>query len=95
MDVMKNFEFLGLSRENLKNKIPVKTDSNALKNSEEAISLRKDLDELDVLKEKIMAIINQIFQTLNEDNVIPQFIGVLQGKTTEKAVKYKYYIDFC
>lgn len=87
MDSMKFFEILGLSKDSLKNRIPIKSDEGALKNSEEANSLRKDLDELEKLKEKCQEIIEKIFQTLNEDNVIPQFIKVLQKKTTEKAVK--------
>jgi len=33
-----------------------------------------------------MHIIDKIFQLLNDDNIIPQFIRVLQKKTTEKAV---------
>ena len=86
MDTMKFFEMLGLSKNVLSNKIPVKTDPNAIKNCEEANGLRKDLDVLDGIKEKIMEIINKIFQTLNEDNIIPQFIQVLQKKTTEKSI---------
>lgn len=86
MDSIKYFELLGLSRDSLKNRIPVKSDEGSLKNSEEASSLRKDLDELDKLKEKCQEIIEKVFQVLNEDNVIPQFINVLKKKTTEKAV---------
>ncbi len=86
MDNMKYFELLGLSKNVLSNKIPVKTDPNAIKNCEEANSLRKDLDALDTLKEKIMEVISKIFQILNEDNIIPQFIQVLQKKTTEKTI---------
>ena len=86
MDVMKNFELLGMSKTALGNKIPVKTDINAIKNCEEAAALRKDLDTMDGLKEKCMEWVNKIFQTLNEDNIIPQFIKVLQKKTTEKSI---------
>lgn len=94
MDNMKLFELLGLSRDALNKKVPSKSDAGALKSSEEAVSLRKDLDELESLKEKCMANIEKIFQILNEDNVIPQFIKVLQKKTTEKAVNYIIYIRF-
>ena len=86
MDSLKSFELLALSRDSLKNRIPVKSDSSALKNCEEAVNLRKDLDELEAIKEKIVSIIEDAFNTLNDDNVIPQFIQVLQKKTTEKAV---------
>lgn len=90
MDSIKYFELLGLSRDSLKNRIPVKSDEGALKNSEEANSLRKDLDELDKLKDKCQEMIEKVFQVLNEDNVIPQFINVLKKKTTEKAVLFIY-----
>jgi hypothetical protein len=86
MDSMKFFELLGLSKNILSGKIPVKTDPNAIKNCEEANALRKELDNMESLKEKIMEVINKIFQNLNEDNIIPQFIQVLQKKTTEKAI---------
>lgn len=93
VDSLKNFEILALSREILRKKIPVLTDSSALKNCDEAVNLRKDLDELEAIKGKIVAIIEDIFNTLNDDNVIPQFIQVLQKKTTEKQVIYIDHIN--
>jgi hypothetical protein len=39
-----------------------------------------------------MEVIDKIFQMLNDDNIIPQFMRVLQKKTTEKAVKYNSLI---
>ena len=86
MDCIKKFDILLCSREVLKNKIPVKNDESALKTCEEAVDLRKDLDELETIKEKIAHIIEDIFQTLNDGNVTPQFILVLQKKMTEKSV---------
>jgi programmed cell death 6-interacting protein len=86
MENMKYYEYLGMSKDALKNKIPVKVDASSVKDCQEAKSLRADLDNLDNIKEKLMEVINKIFQSLNEDNVIPQFIQVLQGKTTEKNV---------
>ena len=86
MECIKTFDILLNSRENLKNKIPVKNDESALKTCEEAVDLRKDLDELEGIKEKIAQIIEDIFQTLNEDNVVPQYILVIQKKITEKNV---------
>jgi len=89
MDSIKNFELLALSRDALNKRIPVKLDASALKSCDEAVNLKKDLDELESVKEKLVAIIEDIFNTLNEDNVIPQFIQVLQKKTTEKQVNKK------
>jgi hypothetical protein len=86
MDSLKNFELLVISREILNKKIPVKSDSSVLSSCEEAVNLKKDLDELEDIKEKIVSIIEDVFNTLNDDNVIPQFIQVLQKKTTEKNV---------
>lgn len=80
------FELLNLPKPSLENKIPVKSDDSKLKNSEEALTLRKGLDTLEGLKDKCMETIDRIFQMLNEDNIIPEFIRVLQKKTTEKAV---------
>jgi programmed cell death 6-interacting protein len=94
MESMRFYEILTLSKEQLKNKIPIKVDASSIKECEEAKSLRQELDNLDTAKEKLMEVINKIFQTLNEDNVIPQFLKVLQKKITEKQVftdsKVKY-----
>jgi hypothetical protein len=86
MENMKYFELLLISKEALKNKIPVKIDPNNVKNCPEALNLRKDLDQLEILKEKAMQVINSIFNALNEDNIVPQMISVLQKKTTEKTI---------
>ncbi len=86
MGNLKHFELFNLSKQSLQNKIPVKSDNSKLKNSEEATNLRKDLDRLETLKETCMETIEKIFQLLNDDNLIPQFMKVLQKKTTEKAV---------
>lgn len=83
---MKYFELINLTREQLKNKLPVKMDTNLLSNSEEAKELSSELDVLEGLKAKFVESVNKVFQTLNEDNIIPQMIKVLQKKTTELAV---------
>lgn len=83
---MKYFELINLTREQLKNKLPVKTDTNTLSNSEEAKTLNSELEVLEGLKVKIVENVNKIFQTLNEDNIITQMIKVLQKKTTEQAI---------
>lgn len=92
---MKYFELINLTREQLKNKLPVKTDTNLLSNSEEAKSLSTELEVLEGLKSKVSENMNKIFQTLNEDNIIPQMIKVLQKKTTEQAVIINSNIDSC
>jgi hypothetical protein len=87
MDSIKKFDILLASRDVLKNKIPVKNDESAIKSCEEAVNLRQDLDEIELIKEKIAEIIEDIFQTLNSDNVAPQYIQVIQKKISEKSVK--------
>jgi len=86
MNNMKYFELINLTREQLKNKLPVKTDTNILKDGEEAKSLSQELEVLDGYKAKLVESVNKIFQTLNDDNVITQMIKVLQKKTTEQAI---------
>ena len=81
-----NFDLISLPREKLNEKIPHKIDSGAIKNCKEATDLRSSLDELDNKKAKAMEIINKIFATLNDDNVAPQFLQVLQKKMTENAI---------
>lgn len=82
----KYLEILSLNKASLSKQIPVKTDPDKIKNSEPATKLRKDLDVIEGLKTKSMEVINKTFQTLNEDNIIPQFLQVLQNKTTEKSI---------
>jgi hypothetical protein len=82
----KYLEILSLPKPNLSRQIPVKTDPDKFKNSEPATRLRKDLDVIEGLKAKSIEVINKTFQTLNEDNIIPQFLQVLQRKKTEKAI---------
>jgi hypothetical protein len=86
MNNMKYFELINLTREQLKNKLPVKTDTNTISNSEEAKSLSGELEVLESLKVKLVENVNKTFQTLNEDNIITQMVKVLQKKTTEQAV---------
>ena len=83
---MRYFELLALPRESLNKKIPKKADPSVMKNCKEATALRKDLDDFDLQTAKCMEVINKIFALLNEDNVAPQFIQVLQKKTTEIAI---------
>ena len=86
MESIKKFEILMCSREVMKNKIPAKNDESTLKTCEEALNLRKDLDELESIREKIGNIIENIFSTFSEDNLVSQFLQVIQKKLTEKGV---------
>ena len=94
MEYFKFFELLGLSRDSLKNKIPVKVDPSNLRNCEEAKSLRDDLDTLDELKNANKEIIEKLFQMLNEENLVPQMILVLQKKKVEKSVFEENKVKF-
>lgn len=95
MNNMKYFELINLAREQLKNKLPVKTDTNTISNSEEAKSLSSELEVLEGLKVKQVENVNKIFQTLNEDNIMTQMVKVLQKKTTEQAVNLNLSIGYC
>ena len=83
---LKFFELIALPRDILNQKIPKKVDPSAIKNCKEATALRKDLDDFEIQQAKCMEVINKVFALLNEDNVAPQFIQVLQKKTTENAI---------
>lgn len=83
---LKFFELIALPRDILNQKIPKKVDPSAIKNCIEATELRKELDDFEIQQAKCMETINKIFALLNEDNVAPQFIQVLQKSTTENAI---------
>ena len=91
---MKYFEFLNLTKDQMRSKMPVKNDTTGLKDSEEVKGLSAELDIILNLKEKLMEHINKLFQTLNEENVNTQMVKVLHKKTTEQAIlaenKVKY-----
>ena len=94
MESIKKFEILMCSREVMKNKIPAKNDDEStLKTCEEALNLRKDLDELESIREKIGNIIENIFSTFSEDNLVSQFLQVIQKKLTEKGVLIFFNIE--
>ena len=83
-----------LDRNQLNSKIPVKSDTSNLKNSEEAKALALEIEQFDKLKAQVIDVTSKIFLTLNDDNIIPQMLMVLQHKTSEIAVfnenKIKY-----
>ncbi len=73
-------------RDFLKSKIPYKIDNSSLKNTVETNELKTDIKHLNKLKERISILINLIFQTLNEDSVIPQILAVLSKRMVEDSV---------
>ena len=83
---LKYFELLSMPREILDQRIPHRIDPNSIKQCQEAMELRKEMDVLDAEKNKAMEVIARIFSSLNDDNVAAQFIQVLQKKTTENNI---------
>ena len=83
---MKYFEFLNLTKDQLTKRMPVSSEGNGIRNSEEVKALSNELDILNDLQEKMKECINQIYQNLNEENISSYMIRVLQKKTTEQAV---------
>ena len=67
-------------------RMPVSSEGNGIRNSEEVKALSNELDILNDLQEKMKECINQIYQNLNEENISSYMIRVLQKKTTEQAV---------
>lgn len=85
---------LGLERDQIKAKIPNKADASTVRNSQEAKDLQAELEAFEKLKVQVCDVVSKIFQRLNEDNIIPMMLQVLQKKTTESSVfnenKMKY-----
>ena len=90
MNNMKYFDFLSLTKDQIRNKMPIKSDNTvSIKDSEEALSLAAELHILTGLREKIKEILTKVFQSINDENVTTMMIKVLQKKTTEQAVNIK------
>ena len=70
----------------MKSKIPFKVDNSILRDSVEASELKNELETLNSFKEKLVALITFVFKTLNEDNVIPEMLSVLDKKILEESV---------
>lgn len=86
---MKYFEFLNLSKDQLIQKLPVKSDFIlSIKDGQEAKELSSELDIMYSLKDKLNEVITKVFQNVNEENITPLMIKVLQKRTTEQAVKF-------
>lgn len=77
---------MGLEREQLKNRIPVKANASTLKNANETKSLLEEIENYDKLKFKLVDVIAKIYRVLDEDNIVPQMLQVLAKKTTEQQV---------
>lgn len=86
MENYKNFEILGNSRVSLQKKIPKPSDNWESKNIPEVQLLKEEVSKLQNLKEQCKETIENIFLKLNEDNVVLQFVKVLQAKATEKVI---------
>jgi len=83
-----------MEKEKLISKIPIKSEKTNIKESEEAKEIKAQVELLNLKKEKLLEIINGIFSGLNENNVVPLFIKVLQNKTTETSIFNEKKIDF-
>jgi hypothetical protein len=96
LDNMRYFDLINLPKKLIESKL-IKSHKNLdseVANSEEASKLRSFLEKLNNLKEKIMEGIHNIFNKLNDDNLVPQFMLVLSKKLTENEIfdenKIKY-----
>jgi len=90
----KSFEVLGFPKTKLESDIPGdKKGLEKLSSDEEKV--KNEILNLYNLSDKIMEIINPIYENLNEDGIIiPSFIEVLGKKTTEEAVFNKFKDDY-
>ena len=82
----KYFELISMDKEKLIGKIPIKSDKTNIGESEEAKEIKKYLEELEIKKISLIEVVSSIFNTLNENNIVTDFVKVLQKKTTENAI---------
>lgn len=82
----KYFELISMDKEKLIGKIPIKSDKTNIAESEEAREIKKYLEELELKKISLIEVVSCIFNTLNENNIVTNFVKVLQKKTTESAI---------
>ena len=88
------FQELLLPRDMLLNKIP-KRDELKDKEIPEETELRESIMKLYEIQDKCNNIIKHIYNVLNDDsNIVDQFVGVLDKKTTENAIYEKYKEDY-
>lgn len=79
----KHFDLINLSKASIERKIPIKVESDCLLNIEEAKSLKASLDKLRDLQCKNRELTEKIFLTINEENVIPHFLGFIKKAASE------------
>jgi len=83
-----------MEKEKLIQKIPNKSEKTSIKESEEAKEIKAHLETLNKKKEKLLEIVNVIFNGLNENNVVTLFVKVLQNKATETSVFNDKKLEF-
>jgi hypothetical protein len=90
----KYFELISMEKEKLIQKIPNKSEKTSIKESEEAKEIKAHLETLNKKKERLLEIVNVIFNGLNENNVVTLFVKVLQNKATETSVFNDKKLEF-
>ena len=83
-----------MEKDKLAQKIPIKPEKTSIKESAEAKEIKALLETLNKKKEKMMEIVNLIFNSLNENNVVTSFIKVLQNKATEITIFNEKKLEF-
>jgi len=83
-----------MEKDKLAQKIPIKSEKTSIKESAEAKEIKALLETLNKKKEKMMEIVNLIFNSLNENNVVTSFIKVLQNKATEITIFNEKKLEF-
>lgn len=83
MENARHFERLMCSREKLESLIPGQVDLSQTKITKEGEEIKKAIDEINEITKKAMDIITNIFKDLNEKNMGPDFMKVLEKETTE------------
>jgi len=75
-----------MDREKIIQKIPIKSEKTNIKESDEAKEIKTTLETLNQKKEKLLEVVNGLFNSLNDNNVVTSFIKVLQSKATENSI---------
>lgn len=79
----KYYELLGLNKAALEKKIPVKVEGDQLKEVQEAKDLKNALETLEKLKQENRAAVENVFNNLNDENVIPYFLDFKRKQSSE------------
>lgn len=75
-----------MDKEKIILKIPVKSEKTNIKESDEAKEIKAILVTMNQKKEKLLELVNGLFNSLNDNNVVTSFIKVLQSKATENSI---------